>query len=421
MQECPADQPKFELQQVDTNCLAKCLREMCNKKDVDFLSPGILLDAWPIIGDMICDIVNLSLTSSMPDIWKMATVVPVAKIPQPKLDVDYRPVNMLPTLEKLIETMVKDQLLAYIERYGILSRFQSAYRERHSCETALNLLLMKWKEIHASGDMILAVFLDLKRAFETIDRRLLLDKLRKLGWSTNAIEWFNGYLTNRSQRTKIGELVSNCKRNDLGVPQGSVLGAILFIIYINDLPAQLMNAFVNLFADDTLVYVHGKDIDTLTDRMNVELDRISKWLRVNKLKLNVNKTKAMVIPKASYVTAINMVTVDQQEIEIVNEIKYLGVMIDSQLAFKANVDHVCKKVAKKVGVLSRLARQITMGARISIYKSIIAPHFDYCSSLLFLCNQTAFDRLQKLQNRAMRAVLMCKRLTPIAFMLDWNG
>jgi len=109
---------------------------------------------------------------------------------------------------------------------------------------------------------------------------------------------------------------------------------------------------------------------------------------------------------------------DGEVIEMENYIKYLGVMIDGRLDFKANVDYMCKKVSKKVGVLSRLARFITLGARISIYKSVIAPHFDYCATLLYLCDEASFDRLQKLQNRAMRAILMCKKLTPIRMMLD---
>lgn len=151
--------------------------------------------------------------------------------------------------------------------------------------------------------------------------------------------------------------------------------------------------------------------------MNGELDKIQQWLRLNKLKLNVSKTKAMVTGHSTMSTALNSILVDGDELEIVHQFKYLGVMIDDKMKFNDNVDYVCKKVAKKVGVLSRLARNLTVGARISIYKSVIEPHFDYCSSLLFLSDESAFDRLQKLQNRAMRAVLMCKKLTPIVDML----
>lgn len=136
------------------------------------------MDAWPIIGTTVCQIVNESLNETIPDDWKLTTVVPVPKVNRPKKAEDYRPVNMLPTLEKLLETVVKNQLIKYIEDNNLLSRWQSGYRERHSCETALNLVLAKWKEIGAKGDFILALFLDLKRAFETIDRGRLLMKLK---------------------------------------------------------------------------------------------------------------------------------------------------------------------------------------------------------------------------------------------------
>lgn len=412
----------FELENVDINYLKICLLEMKNKRDVDFISPSILLDAWPIIAETVCHIVNQSLDKSMPDDWKVATIVPVPKVNRPKNAEDFRPVNMLPILEKLIETVVKNQLMIYIVQNDLLTKFQSAYRDRHSCETALNLVLAKWKEIRATGDHILAVFLDLKRAFETIDRKRLIEKLKSFGFAPKAIVWFEGYLSNRSQRTRVNGHTSGSVYNDLGVPQGSVLGAILFILYINDLPSHLMNAFVNLFADDTLIYIHGRNMDMLRERMNGELDKINHWLRLNKLKLNVSKTKVMVIGHSASATAINSILMDGEELEMVNQFKYLGVMIDHKLKFEDNVDYVCKKVAKKVGVLSRLSRNLTIGARITIYKSIIAPHFDYCSSLLFLSNESAFDRLQKLQNRAMRAVLRCKKLTPIVNMLealDW--
>lgn len=414
--------PCFELEKVNVKYLEKCLMEMNNKKDVDLISPKILLDAWPIIAETVCSIVNHSLDETLPDVWKVATIAPVPKVSQPKKAEEYRPVNMLPTFEKLIETVVKNQLISYIEKHDILSKFQSGYRARHSCETALNLVMAKWKDISSNGDIILAVFLDLKRAFETIDRERLIRKLKSFGFSTKALTWFEGYLNNRRQRTKVNGHTSNTIPNNLGVPQGSVLGAILFILYINDLPSHLTNVFINLFADDTLIYLHGSNIDELSNRMNAELDKINQWLRLNKLKLNASKTKVMVIRHPSMASPVNRIMVDGEDLEMVNHIKYLGVMIDHKIDFKENVDYVCKKVAKKVGVLSRLASNLTIAARISIYKAIIAPHFDYCSSILFLSDQSAFDRLQKLQNRAMRAVLKCRRLTPISFMLealDW--
>lgn len=164
-------------------------------------------------------------------------------------------------MEKLIETVVKDQLMELIQNNNILSKFQSGCRERRSCETALNFVLVKWKEISATGVIIL--FFDLKRAFEIIDRRRLITKLKSFGFS-RAITWFEGFPNNQSEITKVNGDISNSEQNNLGVPQDSVLGAILFILYINDLLSQLRNAFVNVFADDTLIYLH-----ILGDQMNV--------------------------------------------------------------------------------------------------------------------------------------------------------
>ena len=128
------------------------------------------------------------------------------------------------------------------------------------------------------------------------------------------------------------------------------------------------------------------------------------------------------IGNSKWPTALNSIEIDGEAIESVYQFKYLGVIIDHKLNFKENVDYVCKKAAKKVGILSRLAKNLTFGARVSIYKSVIAPHFDYCSSLLFLCNEASMDRLQKIQNKAMRVVLRCSRMTSIENMLkalDW--
>lgn len=226
------------------------------------------------------------------------------------------------------------------------------------------------------------------------------------------VNWFEGYLGGRSQQTKVNGYISDQIANDLGVPQGSVLGAILFVLYINDMPRQLRSAFINLFADDTLIYLHGKNIGVMRNEMNNELERMNQWLKLNRLKLNISKTKVMLLGNASMKSSVSSIIMDGEVLGIEREFKYLGVMLDEKLSFKANLDYVCKKVARKVGVLARLARNLNIGARMSIYKSVISPHFDYCSSLLYLGDASSFDRLQKLQNRAMRAILRCKKLTP---------
>ncbi len=153
---------------------------------------------------------------------------------------------------------MKDQLMEYIEKNHLLTKRQSGYRKMHSCETALNLVIVNWKEAKDNNESILCVFLDLKRAFETIDRQKLIQKLKKFGINNCALKWFESYLDGRKQVTKVNGQISRPRDNRIGIPQGSIIGAILFIIYINDMPEVLSEVAINLFADDTLLYITGK-------------------------------------------------------------------------------------------------------------------------------------------------------------------
>lgn len=413
-------EPRFELKCVDDTYILNTLRVMNNKRDSYGISPNVLVDAWPIVGNVIVNIMNQSICEGIcPSVWKTSTIVPIPKINKAIKCVDHRPINMLPTIEKLLETIVKDQLVEYIERNKILIDAQSGYRKRFSCETALNLVLNKWKMINDEQNDIVCVFLDLKRAFETIDRDRLLQKLYKMGVANRELRWFSSYLSDRKQKVKIGEVTSNEINNAIGTPQGSVLGAILFILYINDLPGAIKWCDVNLFADDTLIFCHGKNINDLINKIESDLGNIDRYLKANKLKLNVDKTKCMII-KGKRNNVVNDVTIRICGVPIdeTNEMKYLGVLIDNKLNFKTNNQYVIKKVAKKIGFMSRVAKNLTAKATITLYKSIIAPHFDYCSSLLFLADSEDKQAFQRLQNRAMRIILWANRYTSVSMMLE---
>lgn len=407
----------FKFATIDLTTLEKILLEMKNKRDIDLVSPSILLDSLPVIGHYFMSIINESLISGIfPEAWKTTTVVPVPKVSRPVKCEDYRPINMLPTCEKVLEKVVKSQLYTFLESSKLLSNNQSGYRKNHSCETALNLLLAKWKETINDKNTILCVFLDLKRAFETIDRSIMINKLKKFGLKANEINWFISYLSTRKQCTKIGSCISSSKDNDLGVPQGSVLGAILFIMYMNDLPEIGLFTTISLFADDTLIYISGKDVQHLSSIMNADLTKISEWLNINKLKLNVNKTKCMQISNKALTNEYQII-INGCEIEKVSNIKYLGILLDNKLTFKENINYLCKKVAKKISFLARLAKNLTLIAKINVYKTVIAPHFEYCASILFLSNEELFLKMQKLQNKAMRIILKCNKYTSVEWML----
>lgn len=377
------------------------------------------MDALDVVAVDLLDIVNSSLSKGeFPDAWKQTLVIPIPKIPNSKKPEDHRPINMLPLYEKVMETIVKEQVTAYIDRLGVLVSEQSGFRKQHSCESALNLLLFKWKQYVERGNIVLSVFVDLKRAFETIDRTKLIQVLKKYGIRGQALNWFSSYLSNRTQVTKYNSAVSPATAVDLGVPQGSVLGPLLFMLYINDIKQALRKVQVNLFADDTVLFMVGDSFDECFDAMNDELVGFTKWLKWKKLQLNIAKTKCMVVTTRRLNNNGGVVWMDGQAVERVQSIKYLGVMLDEKLNFNEHIDYTIRKAARKFGVMCRISRYLTADAKVEVYNSLIAPHFDYCASILFLATQRQLKRMQVLQNKVMRLILRCERLTPRRSMLD---
>lgn len=236
-----------------------------------------------VVGDKLLDIINSSLNLGVfPQEWKKSVVVPIPKVPNSTRAEDRRPINMLPIYEKVLETVVREQLVEYVDRAGLLIEEQSGFRKQHSCESALNLLMLKWKQSIENNKFILTVFVDLKRAFETIDRRKLLEVLRRNRIKGDVWRWFKSYLEYRTQVTRYNNAVSEAEAVELGVPQGSVLGPLLFILYINDLTKALRRACVNLFADDTVIYVAGDKLDECYEIMNNELAVFEDWLKWKK-------------------------------------------------------------------------------------------------------------------------------------------
>lgn len=410
----------FKFQKINFDKLNNILKKLKFTNDVKKLNKTLIEDSLPVTSRFVIDVINESLeTGEFPRCLKNSIIIPIQKKNGTIKSDEFRPINTLQNFEKVFESEVKNQLQDYILENKILVEEQSGFRKQHSCETALNLVLADWKFCRDDGEKTIVVFLDLRRAFETLDRRRLLKKLEKYGIHEEEQRWFKSYLEKRTQSTKIGEIFSKEITNDLGVPQGSVLGPLLFILYINDIVKVLKFCKSKLFADDACIYISGKNCEEIIWKLNDDLERINTWLNLNKLKINIEKTVFMFLSNKVNKSENNInVKINNEQLTQVKETKYLGIIIDDQLNFKSNYNYIIKKISKKINFLSRIRNKMNRASKCNIYSSIIAAHIEFCSSVLFLGKQIDFTKLQQLQNKGMRIILDVNRFTPIKAMLD---
>ena len=266
-----------------------------------------------------------------------------------------------------------------------------------------------------SNTDIVAVFLDLSRAFETVDRAILIDILELNGLGGTVLKWFKSWLTNRTQFTRFKEKLSEPLHTSDGIPQGTPLSSVLFNLYINLIVRCVLFCEIKLFADDCLIWIAADDLDEAIRKIMSDLNRISLLLQRLKLKLNSQKTKFMVIGDSSSSNNYT-ISIAGQPIERVSKIKYLGVMIDDRLTFKDHCEYIAKKMSKKVNFLRRIRNRLDMKTALLLFDSLIVPHIDFCSSILFMLNEGDLHTLQLIQNRALRVILKCPRDTSIVYM-----
>ena len=290
----------------------------------------------------------------------------------------------------------------------MLNSGQSGFRSLHSTLTALLETSDNWCVNIDRGLLNGVIFIDLRKAFDTIDHKIILQKLTKYGVDQDALKWFKSYLTNRMQRCKVNNHLSRESPLNCGVPQGSIIGPLLFLIYINDLPNCLNVGTPRMYADDTNVTFSAATIPDLESQINSDLKYIDRCLKAYKLSLNVAKTEFMVISSRQKLQSLNDYTmnihIDGVPINQSNQSKSLGLIIDENLSWKAHIHEISKKVSSCIGALKRVRPFVSMHTAIKIYKALIEPHFDYCSAVWDGLTQQLSEKLQKLQNRAIRVI-----------------
>lgn len=350
-------------------------------------------------------LLNKSLqTGIFPDALKVAVVTPVYKKGCKNSLSNYRPVSVLTVFSKLFEKAMNNRIVEYLEKHNVLYQHQYGFRKGYSTDLALSTVVDFVVKALQEKKIVCGIYMDLSKAFDTINHSVLKQKLKHYGINGPAYQWISNYLTDRKQVININGTYSESNNLTCGVPQGSILGPTLFLIYVNDIyrVSQLLN-FV-LFADDTNLFKSGDNINALLKDMNSELTKVSKWFKSNQLTLNISKTHFMIFSR-KYIPNVPNVYIDKAQIGRVKCSVFLGVHIDDTLCWKNHVSHVLNKVNKGIGILYKLRNVFPKQTLLQIYKSLIYPHFNYCNIVWGSCNQSVISELYKAQKRSLKVAL----------------
>ena len=283
-----------------------------------------------------------------------------------------------------MEKIARNQLYLYLQNENILSPSQHGFRQGHSTVTALLEITDRLYHNIDIGELNGVIFLDLRKAFDTIDHQIMLKKLRCYGIAGTAHNWFSSYLSNRSQYCQVDGNLSQPSSVLGGIPQGSILGPLLFLLYTNDLPNCLSDTKCNIFADDTQLDRSSSDVNIVTNALNNDLKNVSDWLSTNKLSLNTEKTEYMIIGSHQRLRSIETepaIYLGANKIKRVKSTKSLGLMLDETLSWNEQINALSNKVNKSLNVIKRLREFVDLETLLIAYKTLVQPYFEYCSQV----------------------------------------
>ena len=352
-------------------------------------------------------IINMSFMEGVfPSELKLAKVIPIFKSGDSTKMINYRPISILSFFSKIFEKLMYNIVNNFLYKNEVIYKYQFGFRKIHSTQHAIITLVDRITSSLDSGDLVIGVFLDLKKAFDTVDHHILIKKLFSYGIRGNTLKWFQSYLTDRSQFVTYDGIESKVLPIKYGVPQGSILGPLLFIIYMNDLFNVSNFLFTILYADDTCVVLGGKSLETLITLMNQELHLLYIWLQSNKLTLNCQKIYYMIFHRARL--KLQSTTIDLQmgdcNLNKANKLKYLGVIIDDTISWVHHITYIKNKISKGIGIMSKASKYLKRKSLLTLYYPYIYPYMIYCIEAWGNASNCHLDQLYIIQKKVIRLI-----------------
>ena len=360
-----------------------------------------------------CDNFNVALsevlTSSFeqgifPTALKSARVVPIHKCGSRSEVSNYRPISLLSTLSKIYEKLMHSRIVNFMEMKNSIYESQFGFRAGRSCEHALINAKYTICEALDKRKISLLLLIDFSKAFDMVEHDILLGKLYHYGIRGIAYDWMKSYLTGREQFVSVGGKDSEKSVLKYGVPQGSILGPLLFIIYINDLPNLFKTAKFILYADDANIFLTGSNIKEIKEQVAQLGDELVKWVNCNGLALNLRKTNYIIFSRSKVDCDINL-TINNVIIERKKEARFLGVILDENLTWGAHIAGIKQKMSRYVGIIYKLKNKVPLSVRIQIYHSLIQSHLNYCSIIWGFAAKTHIAGLFSAQKKGLRAIM----------------
>ena len=382
----------------------------------DQIPPRVIKESAEILCHPFSELFNYIVNKSrIPQQWKLGEVTPVFKKDCSLIKSNYRPITILPSLSKVFETLVHTRISPYFE--DIFHEHVFAYRKHHGTDTALLSLTEQWRKELDQHKIIGIVSMDLSKAFDTLPHELLVAKLKSYGADGKTTDLVHDYLANRRQRVRLGDQFSNWKETSVGVPQGSVLGPLLFNIFMNDLVYAVKQSRLSAYADDTQIFFADSTPEKVEEVINADLARVDQWYEQNGMRRNTSKYQAIVMGKTQVKPQFHCENI---AIPITEDLEMLGVTVDDKMKFEKHIAKICRKVSQQIAVLKRMKKILPFETRKCLYLAFIIPHFNYCSETWHFCNKRAIAKLEKVNERALRFVFNEKQ-RPYSELLDKIG
>jgi hypothetical protein len=367
----------------------------------DLISPRLLYHSRDIIAPVLTNLINKSLIQGkVPTKWKTANVIPIHKKGDKSIPSNYRPISLLSCASKVMERAVFQHLYSYLQSF--ITSHQSGFLPNHSTVTQLLEIYHNITEALDKQKEIFFIFFDISKAFDRVWHRGLVFKLQQLGISGNVLQWISNYLTNRQQQVTIEAATSDTMSITAGVPQGSVLGPLLFLIYINDLPVNVTSNLY-MFADDTCLYVSSKNLPLNENQLSNDLREITTWANRWLVDFNPNKTTSMLISRKHNQTPLQL-TMDDQPIQNFTTHKHLGVIFNNRGTWSDHINTLLENANKKLAMLRGIKYLVNRKTLEIMYKSFVRPSLEYADIVWDNLYTYESNRLEIIQLQALRTI-----------------